>query len=654
MSPELEHKLDNLPSSPGVYVFKGKDGQVLYVGKARSLKSRVRSYFQEGSSDTRFFISRLSRELGDIETVVVGSEKEAALLENTLIKEHRPRYNVKLRDDKEYLSLRLDPSTSWPRLEVVRKPKADGAFYFGPYHSATAARATLRVINRHFQLRTCTDTEFAARTRPCLQFQIKRCLGPCVYEVDRAHYGEQVANVRLFLDGRHDELRALLTERMREAAQSMAYERAAEHRDQLKAMDQVHEQNRVSVVQDTDTDVFAAFRMGDQVEMAVLCLRKGRLTHVRTYALKNVSLPDDDLCAQFVGEYYAEGSFIPDDVLLPVEVEAMDGLAELLSDRRGQRVTLQVPKKGAKAQLVDMARENAAHAFREKSRAREDTESRLAQIQQRLRLASPPRRIECIDVSHTGGTDTVASIVAMENGLPDRKRYRSFHVKRVDGGDDYGAMYEVLSRRLRRGREGESGWELPDLLLVDGGRGQLNVAMKVLADLGITGQAVAGLAKEKENVLGEKLVDRVYLPGQKNPIELREDFAAFAVLAHLRDEAHRTSNALRVKLGQRKRLTSRLDEIRGIGPKTRARLLKALGSVRAIEEADALALRQAGATEAQAAAILRAFHGPLAPELAAPTPTDVQGERIDEAPVDGGVSVAEEDAIAHAFDADAD
>jgi excinuclease ABC subunit C len=317
-------------------------------------------------------------------------------------------------------------------------------------------------------------------------------------------------------------------------------------------------------------------------------------------------------------------------------------------------VTLQVPKKGAKAQLVDMARENAAHAFREKSRAREDTESRLAQIQQRLRLASPPRRIECIDVSHTGGTDTVASIVAMENGLPDRKRYRSFHVKRVDGGDDYGAMYEVLSRRLRRGREGESGWELPDLLLVDGGRGQLNVAMKVLADLGITGQAVAGLAKEKENVLGEKLVDRVYLPGQKNPIELREDFAAFAVLAHLRDEAHRTSNALRVKLGQRKRLTSRLDEIRGIGPKTRARLLKALGSVRAIEEADALALRQAGATEAQAAAILRAFHGPLAPELAAPTPTDVQGERIDEAPVDGGVSVAEEDAIAHAFDADAD
>jgi excinuclease ABC subunit C len=654
MSPELEHKLDNLPSSPGVYVFKGKDGQVLYVGKARSLKSRVRSYFQEGSSDTRFFISRLSRELGDIETVVVGSEKEAALLENTLIKEHRPRYNVKLRDDKEYLSLRLDPSTSWPRLEVVRKPKADGAFYFGPYHSATAARATLRVINRHFQLRTCTDTEFAARTRPCLQFQIKRCLGPCVYEVDRAHYGEQVANVRLFLDGRHDELRALLTERMREAAQSMAYERAAEHRDQLKAMDQVHEQNRVSVVQDTDTDVFAAFRMGDQVEMAVLCLRKGRLTHVRTYALKNVSLPDDDLCAQFVGEYYTEGSFIPDDVLLPVEVEAMDGLAELLSDRRGQRVTLQVPKKGAKAQLVDMARENAAHAFREKSRAREDTESRLAQIQQRLRLASPPRRIECIDVSHTGGTDTVASIVAMENGLPDRKRYRSFHVKRVDGGDDYGAMYEVLSRRLRRGREGESGWELPDLLLVDGGRGQLNVAMKVLADLGITGQAVAGLAKEKENVLGEKLVDRVYLPGQKNPIELREDFAAFAVLAHLRDEAHRTSNALRVKLGQRKRLTSRLDEIRGIGPKTRARLLKALGSVRAIEEADALALRQAGATEAQAAAILRAFHGPLAPELAAPTPTDVQGERIDEAPVDGGVSVAEEDAIAHAFDADAD
>jgi excinuclease ABC subunit C len=651
MSPELEHKLDNLPSSPGVYIFKGQGGVVLYVGKARSLKSRVRSYFQESTSDTRFFISRLSRELADIETVVVGSEKEAALLENTLIKEHLPRYNVKLRDDKEYLSLRLDPNQPWPRLEVVRKPKADGAFYFGPYHSATAARATLRVINRHFQLRTCTDTELHARVRPCLQYQIKRCLGPCVLDVDRARYGEQVGSVRLFLDGRHDELRGILETRMREAAQALEYERAAEHRDQLKAIERVHEQNRVSVVQEDDEDVFACHRMGDQVEMAVLGLRKGRLTSVRTYTLKHVSLPDDELCAQFVAEYYAEGSFIPDNVLLPVEIEVMDGLAELLSDRRGRRVSLLVPKKGPRAHLVDMARDNAAHAFREKARVREDMEGKLTQLQERLRLPRPPRRIECIDISHTGGTDTVASIVAMENGTPDKKRYRSFHVKRVSGGDDYGAMYEVLSRRLRRGREGEQGWELPDLLLVDGGRGQLNVAVKVLHDLGIPEQPVAGLAKEKENVLGEKLVDRIYLPGQKNPIELRENFTSFGMLALLRDEAHRSSNALRVKVGTKKRLTSRLDDIPGVGPKTRSRLLKVFGSVRAIEEADALALRRAGATEAQALAILRAFHGPVAPEVALHGSEAAQGVRVDEAPHEprGDDDGSEEDAIEHAF-----
>src|SRR5688500_17336320 len=236
MTPELEAKLDNLPTSPGVYLFRGKAGDLLYVGKARNLRSRVRSYFQDGRSDTRYFISLLSRELTDIETLVVGSEKEAALLENTLIKEHQPRFNVKLRDDKEFLSLRLDPKAAWPRLEVVRRPKGDGALYFGPYHSATSARQTLRLVNRHFQLRTCTDLDFATRRRPCLQYQIKRCLGPCVMTVDREKYGEQVQDVAMFLDGRHDELIPLVERRMRDAALSLEYERAAEHRDQLRAI----------------------------------------------------------------------------------------------------------------------------------------------------------------------------------------------------------------------------------------------------------------------------------------------------------------------------------------------------------------------------------------------------------------------------------
>ena len=283
MSSLVLEKLETLPVSPGVYLFKGKGGEVLYVGKARSLRHRVRSYFQEGTSDTRFFISRLSRELDDIETVVVGSEKEAALLENTLIKQHQPRYNIKLRDDKEYLSLRLDPRADWPRLEVVRRPGDDKALYFGPYHSATAARQTLRLVNRHFQLRTCTDSDFASRSRPCLQYQIKRCPGPCVFEVDRVRYGEQVQDVAMFLDGRHDELVALLQERMRDAAATLEYERAAEHRDQLRAIERVREQNRVAIAENRDQDVLGTYRRGDQAEVAVLQIRAGKLSGVRTF-----------------------------------------------------------------------------------------------------------------------------------------------------------------------------------------------------------------------------------------------------------------------------------------------------------------------------------------------------------------------------------
>lgn len=638
MSPELEQKLDALPASPGVYLFKGQAGEILYIGKARSLKSRVRSYFQASTSDTRFFISLLSRELSDIETVVVTTEKEAALLENTLIKQHQPRYNIKLRDDKEYLSLRLDPKAKWPRLEVVRRPERDGALYFGPYHSATSARSTLRLVNRHFQLRTCTDTELAARRRPCLQYQIKRCLAPCVHDVDNARYGEQVEGVAMFLDSRHDELIQAIEVRMKEAAREMAYERAAEHRDQLRAIERVREQNRVAVIENKDQDVFGLFHRADLAEVAVLQVRSGKLTNVRTFALRDARAPDDELMGQFLSEYYAPGTFIPSELLLPVEIEAMEGLEELYSELKGRSVKVLVPKKGPRADLVQMARDNASHAFTEKARAKQDLEARLTAVQQKLRLPKLPRHIECIDVSHTGGTDTVACIVSMRDGQPDRRGYKSFHVKRVSGGDDYGAMYEVLSRRLRRGREAESGWELPDLLVVDGGRGQLNVAARVLQDLGVS-LAIAGLAKEKANVLGEKLVDRIYLPGQKNPIELRESHAALSMLALARDEAHRASNALRMKVGKKKRLTSKLDAVPGIGKKTRARLLRAFGSVRAIEEADEAALRSAGATITQARSIVAALHGPKTPEAV-----------VKHEPGDAVRTIEETDELAHSED----
>ena len=649
LSELVRAKLEALPPSPGVYVFKDRAGQVLYVGKAGSLRNRVRGYFQASSSDQRFFIERLQHELGDLETFVAATEKEAALLENSLIKEYKPRYNVKLRDDKEFLSLRLNESAPWPRLEVVRRPTKDGARYFGPYHSASSARATLRLVNRHFRLRTCTDTEFEARTRPCLQYQIKRCPAPCVKEVSRDEYGQQIRGVGLFLEGRHDELVQHLRSAMGEAAGGLRYELAGIYRDQLRAVEATSQQQRVSEVALVDQDAFGYFRSGEKVEVAVLLIRRGRVVSVRTFGLKEVRLPDDELIASFVTEYYGRGSYVPHEVLLPMPIEASTGLAQLLSDQRGSKTELLCPQRGKKAKLVHMATENAAHAFREKARAGEDARARLLQIKERLDLPRVPDRIECIDVSHLGGTETVAAIVAFADGKPDKRRYRSFHVRNVSGGDDYGAMHEVLTRRFRRARD-DSGWELPDLLLVDGGKGQLAIAQRALEEIGIQGQPIAALAMEKETSLGAQVVDRVYLPGRKNAIELRDGGPGLQILAHARDEAHRVANKLRVKLGQRRKLSSGLDAVPSIGPKTRALLLKRLGSARAVQEAELEQLVAAGATRKQAEAVRAHFierREPPSEPAPAASASGVADEPSTSAPEE---EASEELAIEHAFE----
>ncbi|MBX3247754.1 MAG: excinuclease ABC subunit UvrC [Myxococcales bacterium] len=695
----VERKLETLPTQPGVYVFRSASNEVLYVGKARSLRSRVRSYFQPGSSDVRAFVARLEAELADIETFVTATEKEAALLENQLIKAHQPRYNVKLRDDKEFLSLRLSPKAEWPRLEVVRRPRPDGAHYFGPYHSASSARQTLRLVNRHFQLRTCTDAELKNRARACLQYQIKRCPGPCVHPVDREEYALQVRSVARFLGGRHDELVEELEQRMKDASASLEFERAALYRDQLRAVERVREDQRVTAVKDVDQDVIGYFRQADQAEVAVLLVRGGRLVGVRTYDLKRVALPDDELVASFLVQWYAR-SPVPDEIILPLPVEAMDGLAEVLGESRAARgqkpPRVVVPNRQAKRKLVEMAMDNAAHAFREKRLAEDDIEARLAQVQRRLRLPSLPRRIECIDVSHHGGDDAVAAVVTLRDGAPDKKGYRSFRVRRAKAGDDYGAMYEVLSRRFRRGRDGEVGWELPDLFVVDGGKGQLNVALAVLRDLGVRTAdggplPVVGLAKEREvsrarrtratrnakvpsaatptqhgaqdagpitpaeaaldgaalddaalddaalsdttsdaaalddaalsdttsdaAALAGRLVDRVYLPGAKNAIPVSSS-PALQMLAHARDEAHRFSNAVRARGGTKRRFHSALDDVPGVGARTRQKLLSRLGSLEAIRLASVEALIAAGASAKQAAAIHAALHRDTAPTRA--------------------------------------
>ncbi len=620
----LDQKLGSLPKAPGCYLFKDKSGAVVYVGKAKTLRSRVRSYFQESSSDERYFIPVLRRIVKDLETVVTATEKEAAVLENELIKQHKPRFNVKLRDDKDFLCLRLDPQKDWPRLETVRRPSPDGAKYFGPYHSATAARRTLHLVNKHFQLRTCSDSDMASRRRPCLQYQIKRCLAPCVYEVDRALYAEQVRSVGLFLEGRHDELSHELEGKMKDASKGMEFERAAIYRDQLRAIEAARESQRVVAVKDVDQDVVGLYREGSLVEVLVLLVRAGHMTDTISFSLKNVELPNEEVLAAFLTQYYDEtgpsGALVPDEVLLPMLPDGVEGVAEWLGDRKGQKVNVLTPQRGPKADLMKMANDNAAHSFREKQRATDDIEARLEELRERLRLPSLPHRIECCDISHLGGGDTVGSIVSLLDGKPDKKRYRSFNVKGVTEGDDYAAMFEVLGRRFKRGRDAaaedgagdqDKAWELPDLFVVDGGRGQLAVALSAARDLGLHELPIVGLAKERENRAGEKMVDRVYLPNQKNGIELRATSSALFFLARARDEAHRFANHLRKRLGKAKRMRSEIDDIKGLGDAIKKALLRELGSMAALRAAtDEQITAVSGVSKRHLAAIRKVIPAP--------------------------------------------
>ena len=636
----VQAKLDGLPKGPGCYLFLDKAKSVVYVGKAKSLRSRVRSYFQEGGTDSRYFIPILRRIVRDLETVVTVNEKEAAVLENALIKQHQPRFNVKLRDDKEFLNLRLDPAKEWPLLETVRKPKIDGARYFGPYHSASSARRTLHLVNKHFQLRTCSDAELRTRKRPCLQYQIKRCPGPCVYEVDKAWYGQQVRAVSLFLDGRHDELTGELEQRMRDASRTMEFELAAIYRDQLRAVEQVRQEQRVVVASDLDEDVVGLYREGSVVELVVVLVRKGRVNDTLSFSLKGVELPDEEVLSNFIGQYYADESQpmrVPDEILVPVTPDGAEGVAEWLGDLRGRKVSIHVPQRGKKADLLRLARENAEHSFKEKQRASDDLEARLEELRDRLRLETSPRRIECCDISHLGGGDAVGSVVLLRDGMPDKSGYRSFHVHTTAEGDDYAAMYEVLARRFRRGRTTASGdgpapeWELPDLLVVDGGRGQLAVALSAAHDLGLHDLPIVGLAKERETATGDKLVDRVYLPGQKNGIPLRSSSTALFFLARARDEAHRFANAIRKKMGKKVRLRSELEDVPGIGPVARKALLGTLGAPSAIRAAsDAQILAVPGVTRRHLTA-LRTAWPPTEPSVAPTEPSPAEEERASEA-----------------------
>ncbi|HXJ21238.1 MAG TPA: excinuclease ABC subunit UvrC [Polyangia bacterium] len=677
----LAQILEALPAAPGVYIMKDARGKPIYIGKAAVLRNRVRQYFQPASGDSRDFVPLLEGIVGDIETVVTSNEKEALLLENTLIKRHQPRFNVKLTDDKNFLVLRLDPEGEWPRLEVVRRLGQDGAYYFGPYHSATSCRETLRVVNRHFQLRTCTDHVLHNRRRPCLQYQIKRCPAPCVLPVAREAYGEQVRDVRLFLDGKSDELLERLRARMKDAAGRQEFEIAAEIRDQIRALETTLEKQRVVSADFVDQDVIGYHRQGIALEIAVLSIRNGQLNGSRQFSFTNQEFPDAELISSFVGLYYDMGAPPPDEVLLPVEIEDAEVKAEWLADRRAEmsgrrrKVEVHTPQRGDRRRLVELANKNAAASFVTRRNARADVELALGKLARRLKLAKLPRVIECYDVSHLQGFATVASMVVFVDGRPDKARYRTYKVRapaRASSrtNDDFASMYEVLSRRFRRAREAgpdeETTWKLPDLIVVDGGKGQLAMALAAARDVGIPVGAgaelsIVALAKERDDMTPLALddqpapppvsaaptastpapapaaptpataspaptastaatagaeadkgdtrrPDRVFLPNVKDPIPIRPSSAEMFILQQLRDEAHRF--AVSFHRGQRRRLTLRsvLSTIPGIGPGRQRQLLRHFGSVKRVRHAavDELAAVP-GMTRAAAEAVFAHF-----------------------------------------------
>lgn len=631
---QLLELVERLPQEPGVYVMRDRKGRVVYVGKARRLRQRVRQYFN--GHDTRLFVPMLARVLGDIEAVITSNDKEAMLLENNLIKRHHPRFNVKLRDDKQYLVLRLDPRGEWPKLEVVRNIKQDGAQYFGPYHSATSARHTLRVVNRHFQLRTCSDFVLHHRKRPCLQYQIERCPAPCVHAVDEQAYADQVRDVGLFLAGRHNELVAGLRARMQAAAEALEFETAARIRDQLRAIETSLQRQQVVGTSELDQDVVGMYREGGNVEFVVMHVRQGKLMGTQRFSEKGMELPDAVVLSSFLSAYYDEAPIVPDELLLPFELAEDDAepLAAWLGERRGKKVPVKVPKRGDRKKLLLLAERNAASNFATRRSKRDDAEAALERLRERLRLSRLPRRIECYDVSHIQGSEPVASMVVFVDGQPDKSAYRHFKIRGLDDesgagpalsqrdrqNDDFRSMYEVLIRRFRRALDDED-WALPDLIVIDGGKGQLGRVVAAMQDMGVPlgdeGVDLVSLAKQRRFAVsaskrgleqlreaGQELADyvvatadedqdkdsevrpeRVFVPGAKDALALAHGSSELYLMTRIRDEAHRFAITHHRKRRGKRSLVSALDGIKGVGPATKKALIQHFGTVKAIKAA---------------------------------------------------------------------
>lgn len=574
MNRGLENSIRNAPRAPGVYLMKDGDDRVLYVGKAKNLRDRLRAYF--GGADGRAMIPFLVSRVRAVAFIVTTTEKEALILENTLIKEHRPRYNINFRDDKSYFHIRIDLKQPFPRFELIRRPRKDGAACFGPYPSSAAAKETLRFLQSLFPLRTCRDQELKTRRRPCLEHQIQQCLAPCLGCVTTSAYHEMVRDAVAFLEGHGGALVDDLRTRMNYASENLRFEEAAALRDRLAAIAATLEKQRMVSLSGGNQDVFGIYREGDLSQVCTLFIRQGKLLGQKDFPLLKIGGPTQVLLSSLIKQYYDGVVDPPEAILIPESLEDQTVIAEWLTDKKGKRVSIGIARRGQGGDLLKMAHLNAENVFKRASMAADGTEETLRLLMEKLMLNRLPERIECFDISDIGGRWAVGAMVTFLAGKAWKPGYRHFRIKNASNADDYGMLYEVLCRRYRNKEN------LPDLIVMDGGKGHLNVALSVLKDLGIEGVAAIGLAKERDDA---QSFDRVYEPRRRDPVPLFRWPAAQLLLQRIRDEAHRFAVSYHRKVKEKEDLQSLLQTIPGIGPARRRALMGFFGDLRRIERA---------------------------------------------------------------------
>lgn len=577
------NRLKQFPSLPGVYLMKDEAGRILYIGKAKNLKSRLRQYFVPGR-DGRLMVPYLTSHIEEVDTIVVTSEKEALLLENNLIKKHQPKYNALLKDDKTFFSLMINHKHKWPMIRVVRfkgKPPS-GNLYFGPYADGYAARQTLELLRSLFPLRQCSDRELEMRTRPCILYEMKRCIAPCVGKCSKEEYNKHVERVIQFLKGHDSAILKDLKAEMLQAAEDLEFEKAASLLHTIQAIEKTLEAQRVEKAGSTDLDAIGLFRDKERAVVTQMIFREGKLIASYDRLFRQNAQDDKELLTSFLLQHYGEKEFLPPMILLPIDLEEKHTLGELFSEGKIRKTTLTVPKKGDKAVLVKLANINAEAKLKKEKEQQNEKEQILAEMEEAFHLNNYPARIEIFDNSSLGGREPVSAMVAYTNGEKDRARYRKFAIREAAPSDDYGALQEVLRRRYRNAKEEE---QLPDLILIDGGKGHLKVALDVLEELDVSTVDVVSIAKEEGRHDKGLTAEQIFVPYQKEPILLKPHAPLLFFLQQLRDEAHRFAITFQRQRRKKAVFASALDTLPGIGPVKKQRLLKHFGSLKRILEA---------------------------------------------------------------------